>query len=78
MAASITTTGTTLESQLIEVATAMQLAEAVAVAADETFEERVTISPDTDGGTITVSATIPAVITGTAGNLQFAPSEYLP
>lgn len=78
MAAAMTTTATTIEAQILEVATEMQTQESAAAAADETFEERVTISPDTEGGTVTISLTLPVTVSGSGGALQFTPSEYLP
>lgn len=78
MAAAITTTATTLEGQLMEVAAAMQLAEVAATAADEAFEQLLTIATDAEGQSITVSVTLPATVSGTAGNITFAPQTYLP
>lgn len=78
MAAAITTTATTLEGQYVEVAIAMQNAEKTAAAADPDFEPRLTLAPDAEGGTLTISATLPVTLGGTAGNLSLTPQPYLP
>lgn len=79
MAAAITTTATTIEAQLFEVAGKMQELEAAAAAADTTgtFEQLLTIATDAEGGSVTVSATLPASVASTAGVLTFTPNEYL-
>lgn len=78
MSASIVTTATTLEGQLFEVAAEIQKREATTAAADPTFSPLLTLSTDAEGGTITVAATVPATVGGTAGTVSFAPTPYLP
>lgn len=77
MAAAITTTATTAEAQLFEVAGAIQDLEAAALAANPDFEQLLTIATDAEAGTVTVTATIPAAFTSTGGVLSFTPTEYL-
>lgn len=79
MAAPITTTATSAEKQLFEVAGAIQALEVAAAAADTTgtFEPLLTIAVDAEGGAVTLTATLPATITSTGGVLAFTPSEYL-
>ncbi len=77
MAASIVTSATSLEKQLFEVAGAIQSAELAAAQSDPTFEPALTLAIDAEGGTVTVTATLPAAVTSTGGVLSFTPSEYL-
>ena len=77
MAAAITTTATSVEKQLFEVAAAIQDLEQAAATADPTFTPLLTLAIDAEGGTVTVTATLPATVTGTGGTLSFAPQEYL-
>jgi hydroxymethylglutaryl-CoA reductase len=78
MAAAVTTTATTLEAQLVEVAQSIQDAEAAATAADANFESLLTIAADPEEGSITITVTLPATVAGSGGNLTFTPTEYLP
>lgn len=77
MAASIPTTGTSVEKQLFEVAGAMQELEIAAAAADPAFEPLVTLAIDAEANTVTVTATLPATVTSTGGVLSFTPADYL-
>lgn len=79
MAAAHTTTATTLEAQIFEVAGKMQELEIAAAAADTTgtFEQLMNIAVDAEGGTVTLSITLPATVSSTAGVLTFTPDEYL-
>lgn len=77
MAAAVTTTATTVEAQLFEVAGAIQDLEQAALAANPDFESLLTIAADAEGGTVTVTATLPATFTSTGGVLSFTPGEYL-
>lgn len=79
MAAAITTTATSVEKQLFEVAGKMQELEVAATAADTTgeFEQLLTIAIDAEGGTVTITATLPATIASTGGVLSFTPEDYL-
>jgi hypothetical protein len=77
MAAPITTTATSAEKQLFEVAGALQALEVAAAEADPAFEPALTLAIDAEGGTVTVTATLPAVITSSGGVLSFTPEDYL-
>lgn len=77
MAAAITTTATSLEKQLFEVAGKMQELEVAATAANEEFEQLMNIAIDAEGGSVTLSITLPATIASTGGILTFTPAEYL-
>jgi hypothetical protein len=75
MAAAITTTATTLEGQLLEVAGAMQAAE-LAVP-EETRPDNVQILPDAESGTITVSVNMEAAFSASGGEISFTAVPYL-
>lgn len=77
MAAPISTTATSAEKQLFEIAGAIQALEITAAEQDPAFEPALTLAIDAEGGTVTVTATFPATITSTGGNLSFSPQEYL-
>lgn len=77
MAAALVTTATTIEKQLFEVAGKMQELEAAAAAADEAFEQLLTIAIDAEGGSVTITATLPAAVASVGGVLTFTPNEYL-
>lgn len=77
MAAAIVSTATTVEAQLFEVAGAIQALEAAESLVDPAFEQLLTIATDPESNTITVTATLPAVVAATAGVISFTPSEYL-
>lgn len=77
MAAPITTTATTAEAQLFEVAGAIQELEIAAANADPAFEPALTLAIDAEGGTVTVTATLPATISSAGGVLTFTPTAYL-
>lgn len=72
MAASITTTAADLETQLFEVAGAIQELEVA-----QSATNRLTITPNVEAQTITVSFTCPATFSGTGGNISMSPSTYL-
>lgn len=76
MAAPITTTATTLEAQLVEVASAMVEAElAIAV---ETRPDNISITPDIENGLITITANLPAAFSaGAAGQIELNATAYL-
>lgn len=78
MAAAIVPTATSLEKQLFEVAGALQALEVAQTEVDPTFESLVTLAIDAEGGTVTVTATLPAVIASAGGVLTFTPENYLP
>lgn len=77
MADPVTTTATSAEKQLFEVAGALQALEVAAAEADPEFEPLLTIAIDAEGGSVTVTATLPATITSDAGVLSFTPTDYL-
>lgn len=79
MAAAHTTTATTIESQIFEVAGKIQQLEVAAAAADTTgtFEQLMNIAVDAEGGTVTLAITLPVTVASTAGVLTFTPNEYL-
>lgn len=76
MAAAITTTATSLEGQLVEVVRAIEAAEKAVP--ETTRENRVSVGLDVDNGRISISATLNAVISGSGGQITFAPVTYLP
>lgn len=78
MAAPVTTTATTAEAQLFEVAGKLQELEVVALSTDPAFESALTLAIDAEGGTVTVTATLPATISSSGGVLTFTPTPYLP
>lgn len=78
MAAAITTTSTTLEGQFVEISIAIQNAEKVAAETNPEFVDVLTLAVDAEEGAITVSATMPATIGGTAGDLTLSPQPFLP
>lgn len=78
MAAALTTTSTTIEKQLFEVAGKIQELEQAAAEADPAFVPLLTLALDAEGGTVTVTATLPATIGSAGGVLSFTPDTYLP
>lgn len=79
MAAAHTTTATTIEAQLFEIAGKIQELEVAAAEADATgtFEQLMNIAVDAEGGSVTMSVTLPATVSSVGGILTFAPNEYL-
>jgi hypothetical protein len=75
MAASATLTANTLEGQALEIARIMQAAE-LAIAAD-TRPNNVTIDPDLEALTVTISITLPVVLSGTGGAFTLSSGTYL-
>lgn len=75
MAAAITTTATTLEAQLLEVAGALQ--EGELALPEENRPDNVQIAPDPESGTVTISATLNVDFSATAGALTFTAVPYL-
>lgn len=73
MAASITTTATTLEGQALEIVREIQVAEK---AKGEEFNN-VVIQPDIESGTISISMILPASFGGTGGGFSMTVTEYL-
>lgn len=80
MAASITTTATTLEGQLIEVAQAIEVRERAYNTANPTLPQvnNVSLSLDPENAQIAVSINLAATVTGTGGSVSMAPVAYLP
>ena len=75
MAAPITTTSTTLEGQLVEVASALQEAEA---AVTDNPENRVSLQFDLDNNSIGVQANVSAVFSHVGGKASMEATSYLP
>lgn len=76
MAAAITTSSSTLEGQLLEVAIAMQQAEIGASTADVTLDN-VQVSFDTDAGEAAITATLPVTLNLTSGAPNFSANAYV-
>ena len=76
MAASVSSSATTLEGQFVDIAREIQALEA-AQSTDEAPINNVQIDTDIESGTITVTATIPAVLSGSAGAVTLTAGEYL-
>lgn len=76
MAAAITTSATTLEGQLFEVANALQAGELAQPEASR--PNRVSITCDTENAAIAVTVTLDATMTATGQTLSFVPIAYLP
>lgn len=75
MAAAITTTATTLEAQLIEVAQAV-LAEEQGIAAEER-PNRIGLAIDTEALQANVSFNVDVTVGGSGGVLSYEPVSYL-
>lgn len=74
MAAAIVTTSTTLEGQLAEVASALQVAEA---AVTENPQNRVAIDFDVEGGQINIQAALPATFSHVGAKASMEPTAYV-
>lgn len=75
MAASITTTATTLEGQLLEVA--RELVELELAIPTDTRPDNAQIAIDLENLTVTVTASLPITLSGTGANIAIAAGEYL-
>ncbi len=75
MAAPITTTATTLEGQVLEVARSLQELE-LNIPPDNR-PNNVSIAPDFEALTVTISITLPIVLSGTGNQVSFAAGTYL-
>lgn len=80
MAAAITTTATTLEGQLIEVAQAIETRERAYNTANPTLAQAqsVSLALDPENAVISVSVNMAATVSGTGGSVSMAPTAYLP
>lgn len=78
--APITTTATTLEGQLVEVAQALDTAERTYNAANPTLAQAqsISLSLDPENASISVSVSMAATVSGTGGSVSMAPKAYLP
>ena len=76
MAATVSSPATTVEGQCLEIARELQLLEA-AQSTDEIPLNNVQIDTDIETGTVTVTATLPITLSGTAGALTVTAGEYL-
>lgn len=77
MAAPVTTTATSAEAQLFEVAGAIQQLELAEAETNPEFTPLLTLAIDAEANTVTITATLPATVTSTAGTLAFSPTPYL-
>jgi hypothetical protein len=75
MAAAATLSATSLEGQALEVARLIQSAE-LAIAAD-TRPNNVTIAPDLEAQTVTLTITLPVVLSGSGGAFTLTAGTYL-
>ena len=80
MATAITTTATTLEGQLIEVAQAIETKERAYNALPTTTVPvgSVSLSLDPENAVISVSVNMAATVSGTGGAVSMSPTAYLP
>ncbi|MBE9031605.1 hypothetical protein IQ266_17875 [filamentous cyanobacterium LEGE 11480] len=79
MAAPITTTATTLEAQLFEVAQALEEAErAYNLANPNTPVNGISVALDPEAGSMSLTATVAATSSGTAGTISLTPDVYIP
>ncbi|WP_413176515.1 hypothetical protein [Anabaena azotica] len=76
MAASVTTTATTLEGQVFECVQKLQLAEQAITT--EPIPNNVTIAPDVDNLSVTLTVTLPMTFAvGTGGKMEITPTAYV-
>ncbi len=75
MAAAFTTTSTSLEGQILELARELQELE-LAEPADER-PNRIGIAPDFEGLEVTITVTLPITLSGSGNNLTFSADTYL-
>lgn len=79
MSAAVATTATSLEAQVLQTATRLQVAELAFNAANpDTPVNNITITSDAEGQTVTIAVTLPVLIGDTNGMLTATPTEYLP
>lgn len=76
MAAAVTTTSTTLEGQMFEIAREMQ--EAELAVPEENRPNRVGFNVDVDALQVTITVQLPITFSGTGGAVQLAAATYLP
>jgi hypothetical protein len=76
MAASVTTTSSTFEAQLLEIAGNLQVLEAAQSTVDAELNN-VQIDYDLEVGTVAIAAVLPITTSMNAGNLQMTVQEYL-
>lgn len=78
MAAAITTTATTLEGQLLEVAREIEeLENAILEANQSETNQRLTLAVDPATETVTISVALPVTVGGAGGALTFTAAAYL-
>lgn len=79
MATAIVTTATTLEGQMLELATKGQLEEVEYNDANpNNTVNRITISPNIEAGTVNISIDLPITITSSGNTLVVSAAPYLP
>lgn len=71
MTAAITTTSTTLEGQFLEISRELELAE------QAEGLNNISLSPNINSNSLTVTATVPITFSGTGNQLSIAASEYI-
>lgn len=76
MAAPLDTVGTSLEAQLLEVATAANVKEK-AQSTEETPLANITIDTDLENGSVTITASLPVTVAATATGFSVAATPYL-
>ncbi|MEO1682642.1 MAG: hypothetical protein AAFS06_05205 [Cyanobacteria bacterium J06631_12] len=74
MAAAISTTSTTLEGQLAEVAAALQVAEA---AVTENPQNRVDLQFDVENGAVAITVNLPATFSHNGSTISMEPTAYV-
>lgn len=76
MAAPLDTAGTSLEAQLLEVATAVNVKEKAQSTEEEPLAN-VTIDTDLEAGVVTITASVPVTVATTATGFSVAATPYL-
>jgi hypothetical protein len=75
MSAPITTTATSLPGQLLEVAAALQNAEKASTLTEQ--PDNISITPDTDNGTISISVSLPVELSAGVNKVSYTATDYL-
>jgi len=79
MAAPIVFTGTSLESQALQLAQALQTQEQAVIPAENAeAPNNVTVSYEADGGNVAIAFTLPVTLSSTAAGLVLTAVPYLP
>lgn len=75
MSTPVTTTATSLPGQLLEVAVALQAAEKASLLAE--IPDNISITPDTDNGTISISVSLPVALSAGVNKVSYTATDYL-